>query len=132
MQFPFLCREGPLEEEMATHSSIFAWKTPRAEMPGGLCHPWGCKESDTTERARPRSCPPAGWSIRPSPPLLWHLCPAAAGSASCTFLPLPCYPSTCRLANGWAGQAAVLTSLERVHLSLHHCFVNRNLRSTHS
>ena len=29
-------QEGPLEEEMATHSSIHAWKTPWAEEPGGL------------------------------------------------------------------------------------------------
>ena len=28
--------EGPLEEEMATHSSIFAWKIPWTEEPGGL------------------------------------------------------------------------------------------------
>ena len=28
--------EGPLEEEMATHSSILAWKAPLTEKPGGL------------------------------------------------------------------------------------------------
>ena len=28
--------EDPLEEEMATHSSILAWKIPRVEEPGGL------------------------------------------------------------------------------------------------
>ena len=28
--------EGPLEKEMATHSSILAWKTPWIEEPGGL------------------------------------------------------------------------------------------------
>ena len=28
--------EDPLEEEMATHSSILAWKIPWAEEPGGL------------------------------------------------------------------------------------------------
>ena len=28
--------EGPLEEEMATHSSILAWKAPWTEKPGGL------------------------------------------------------------------------------------------------
>ena len=26
----------PLEEEMATHSSILAWRTPWTEEPGGL------------------------------------------------------------------------------------------------
>ena len=29
-------REDPLEKEMATHSSILAWKTPWTEEPGGL------------------------------------------------------------------------------------------------
>ena len=28
--------EDPLEKEMATHSSIRAWKIPRTEEPGGL------------------------------------------------------------------------------------------------
>ena len=28
--------EDPLEKEMATHSSILAWKIPRTEEPGGL------------------------------------------------------------------------------------------------
>ena len=27
--------EDPLEEEMATHSSILAWEIPRSEEPGG-------------------------------------------------------------------------------------------------
>ena len=31
-----LGREDPLEKEMATHSSILAWKIPRTEEPGGL------------------------------------------------------------------------------------------------
>ena len=29
-------REDPLEEEMATHASIAAWRNPRTEEPGGL------------------------------------------------------------------------------------------------
>ena len=28
--------KDPLEEEMATHSSILAWKIPRTEQPGGI------------------------------------------------------------------------------------------------
>ena len=32
----FLGREDPLEKEMATHSSILAWRIPWAEEPGGL------------------------------------------------------------------------------------------------
>ena len=31
-----LGREDPLEEEMATHSSILAWEIPWAEEPDGL------------------------------------------------------------------------------------------------
>ena len=31
-----LGQEEPLEEEMATHSSIRAWEIPWAEEPGGL------------------------------------------------------------------------------------------------
>ena len=31
-----LGREDPLEKEMATHSSILAWKIPRMQEPGGL------------------------------------------------------------------------------------------------
>ena len=32
----FLGREGPLEEERATHSGILAWKTPWTEEPERL------------------------------------------------------------------------------------------------
>ena len=31
-----LGQEEPLEEDMATHSSVLAWHIPRAEEPGGL------------------------------------------------------------------------------------------------
>ena len=31
-----LGREDPLEKEMATHSSILAWRIPSTEEPGGL------------------------------------------------------------------------------------------------
>ena len=36
MQVWFLGWEGPLEKEMATYSSILAWKIPWTEEPGGL------------------------------------------------------------------------------------------------
>ena len=35
-QVQSLGREDPLEKEMATHSSIFAWRIPWTEEPGGL------------------------------------------------------------------------------------------------
>ena len=35
-QIPSLDQEDPLEKEMATHSSILAWRIPWTEEPGGL------------------------------------------------------------------------------------------------
>ena len=49
-QVRFLGRKAPLEKEMATHSSVFAWEIPWTEEPGVDCGPWGRKELDTTER----------------------------------------------------------------------------------
>ena len=43
-----LGQEDPLEVEMATHSSVLAWRVPWTEEPGGL-QSMGHKESDTTE-----------------------------------------------------------------------------------
>ena len=40
--------EDPLEEGMATHSTL-AWRIPWTEEPGGLHSPWGCKELDMAE-----------------------------------------------------------------------------------
>ena len=42
-----LGQEDPLEEEMATHSSILAWEMPRTEEPDGL-------QSITTEHKHER------------------------------------------------------------------------------
>ena len=42
-----LGQEDLLEEEMATHSSILAWKIPWTQELGGL-QPMGLQESDTT------------------------------------------------------------------------------------
>ena len=39
--------EDLLEKEMATHSSILAWRIPRTEEPGRL-QSMGSQESDTT------------------------------------------------------------------------------------
>ena len=45
-----LHQEDPLKKEMATQSSIHAWKIPwTEERDAGYC-PWGRKESGTTER----------------------------------------------------------------------------------
>ena len=42
MQVRSLGQEDPLEEEMATHSSILAWGIPWTEELGGYS-PWGCR-----------------------------------------------------------------------------------------
>ena len=48
MQVRSLGWEDPLEEEMATHFSIFAWRIPLTEEPGGP-RSIGSHRSDTTE-----------------------------------------------------------------------------------
>ena len=46
-QVQFLGQEDPMEKEMATHSSILAWRIPRTEEPGRLqC--MGSQESNMT------------------------------------------------------------------------------------
>ena len=47
MQVRSLDGEEPLEKEMATHSSIFAWEIPWTEETGGL-QSMESKELDTT------------------------------------------------------------------------------------
>ena len=42
--------EDPLEKEMATHSSVLAYKVPWTEELSGLHSPWGHKELDITEQ----------------------------------------------------------------------------------
>ena len=46
--FTFTFHLHALEKEMATHSSILAWRSPWTEKPGGL-QSQGLRESDTTE-----------------------------------------------------------------------------------
>ena len=48
-QVRFLDREDPREKEMATHSSILAWRIPGTEEPGRL-QSMGSQELDMTER----------------------------------------------------------------------------------
>ena len=49
-QVQCLRQEDLLEKEMATHSSILAWRIPWAEEPTVGYSLWGLKELDTTER----------------------------------------------------------------------------------
>ena len=46
--FPFTFHFHALEKEMATHSSVLAWRIPGTGEAGGL-RLWGHTESDTTE-----------------------------------------------------------------------------------
>ena len=48
MQVRSLGREDPLEEGMAIHFRVLAWRIPWIEKPGGL-QSMGRKELDTTE-----------------------------------------------------------------------------------
>ena len=48
-QVQFLGWEDLLEKEMATHSSIFAWKIPWTEEPVGLQSMGSQRVGDTTE-----------------------------------------------------------------------------------
>ena len=55
MQVRSLGQENSLEQKMAAHSSIFAWKISWTEEPDGL-QSMGHRESDTTERTHMISC----------------------------------------------------------------------------
>ena len=46
--FPFTFHFHALEKEMATHSSVLAWRIPGTEEPGGL-QSMGSLKSDTTK-----------------------------------------------------------------------------------
>ena len=46
--FAFTFYFHALEREVATHSSVLAWRIPGTGKPGG-CHLWGRTESDATE-----------------------------------------------------------------------------------
>ena len=47
--FTFHFHFHALEKEMATHSSVLAWRIPGTGEPGGLPSMGFCTESDTTE-----------------------------------------------------------------------------------
>ena len=100
-----LVQEDPLEEEMATHSSILAWKIPWTEETGG---PWGRKELETTEWVRMHQVQQGEYRRTPSLPCpslreLWlHLqSPPRATQDPWSCLPpsrtrLVSFPNSCR------------------------------------
>ena len=72
MQVQSLRQEDPLEKEMASGSSILAWKIPWTEKPGGL-QSMGVTKSDTTELLHHTFMQPIrrmsmSWSYTSQPP----------------------------------------------------------------
>ena len=63
-------QEDPLEKEMATHSSILAWRIPWTEEPGGL-QSMGLQRDghDLVSKQQPFLC-----GVK-NPSLAWQLCP---------------------------------------------------------
>ena len=55
MRVPFLGREDPLEEGMATHYSIMPWRIPMDRGAWRITVHGGRKESDTTQRLSTQS-----------------------------------------------------------------------------
>ena len=55
--------EDPLEEGMATHSGILAWRIPRDRGVWQTTGPWGHKELDTTERLSIAHCPHSNFHL---------------------------------------------------------------------
>ena len=75
-RFRSLGWEGSLEEAMATHSSILAWRTPWTEKPGGLqSMGWQSDMTKLLTLGRGPRCPhgallrpaEAQWSVQPAP-----------------------------------------------------------------
>ena len=61
-QVQYLGQEDLLEKEMATHSSILAWKMPWTEEPGGIQSMWVTEESDTIWQLKSNSKAASRWS----------------------------------------------------------------------
>ena len=86
-QVQFLCQEGPLEEEMATYSSIHASEIPWTEEPGGHS-PWSLKESEMNEQLAIYPCCSIYESLVP----FQNLCPTALKTGGKSGPPLPSSP----------------------------------------
>ena len=85
MQVRSLGREDPLEEGLATHTSILAWRIHGQRSLVGYS-PWGRKELDTTEHTHTHTCRCWGQRVmriyfknKPIRPLVWFM----EGSALC-------------------------------------------------
>ena len=64
MQVQSLGREDPLEEEMATHSSILVWETPWTKEPSGLQYMCAVvTQSVMSKSLQSMHCSPPGSSV---------------------------------------------------------------------
>ena len=68
--FTFTFHFHALEKEMATHSSVPAWRIPRTQEPGGLLL-WGRTESDTTEATQQQEQAPLSMGILQARKMEW-------------------------------------------------------------
>ena len=91
----FLGQEDPLEKRMATHSSIFAWRIPWTEKPGGLQsmglqrvgHDWA---TDTHRCGIILGCTMISWDPegqRKGSDLLWTLLDGSPALTQCAWPP---------------------------------------------
>ena len=62
-------QENPLGEEMATHSSMLAWRIPWTEDPAGL-QSMGCKELEVTDQLNNNKSGFPDSSIGKNPPAM--------------------------------------------------------------
>ena len=93
----FLYWEDPLEEGMATHSSILAWKIPWTEEPGGLQsmrlqrvrHDWATKHSTWKAKNYPFDPRLPGWAPLLERALAWGSREWGGELNTSPILPLP-------------------------------------------
>ena len=85
-----LGQEDPLEWEMATHSSILAWRIPWTKEPGGLQSMGFCIGSDMTEQVSIGIDIVSGpWSAQKQPfPIFIQRHPEASRVPAWTSLPI--------------------------------------------
>ena len=112
----FLSQKDSLEQEMTTHSNIFAWKMPWAEEPDGLS-PWGTKcwtqvsnWTSTTTPCSPKQLGPSSNCLVSGPKFYSH-------NHSPSPRQGPCYTSN----RGWGGfyKRTVLS-----HVQFNHNYTN--------
>ena len=105
-----LGQEDLLENRMATHSNIFAWRIPWTAEPGWLYSPWVCKESGMTESLTCKICKVQSYVFiflrdcedRSLSPELWE--GGSLRRGDCAKVPVPlCSPQECSLRTSLQG-----------------------------